>query len=68
MTRVERRIKVLSYPTEIVEETYLNLIEEHERDTGELNRILEMRGAKQLPNNAVEDAVKNLKTGVVNFI
>ena len=28
ITRVERRIKVLSYPVEIIEETYVNLIEE----------------------------------------
>ena len=59
---------MLSYPTEIIKETYMNLIEEHERGTGELNRILEMRGAKPLPNNAVENAVKNISSGVVNFI
>ena len=46
ITRVERRIKVLSYPIEIIEETYINLVEEHERDQAELTRILEMRGAK----------------------
>ena len=28
IVRVERRIKVLSYPVEIIEETYLNLIDE----------------------------------------
>ena len=32
IVRVERRIKVLSYPTEIIEETYLNLVDENERD------------------------------------
>ena len=58
---------MLSYPTEIIEETYMNLVEEHERNQTELNRILEMRGAKPTPN-VVEDAVKNLKTGVVQFI
>ena len=41
---------MLSYPIEIIEETYLNLVEEHERDQGELNRILEMRGAKPQSN------------------
>ena len=60
MTRVERRIKVLSYPIEIIEETYLNLVEEHERHQGELNRILEMRGAKPI-DNAVDKAVNNIK-------
>lgn len=32
IVRIERRIKVLSYPVEIIEETYLNLVEEQERD------------------------------------
>ena len=41
----------------------MGLIEEHERDQGELNRILEMRGAKPI-NNVVD----NLKAGVVQFI
>ena len=41
----------------------MNLVEEHERDQAELNRILEMRGAKPI-NNVVD----NLKAGVVQFI
>jgi len=45
MTKVERRIKVLSYPTELIEETYFNLIEEDQRSQAELTRLLEMRGA-----------------------
>ena len=31
ITRVERRIKVLSYPVEVIEETYINMVEETER-------------------------------------
>ena len=47
IVRVERRIKVLSYPIELIEETYINLIEEDHRDRAELTRILEMRGASK---------------------
>ena len=68
ITRVERRIKVLSYPVEIIEETYINLVETDQRDRGELTRILEMRGAQLSKNAILEHAVvKNIKDGVVDF-
>ena len=69
IVRVERRIKVLSYPVEIIEETYLNLIEDHERDQNELTRILEMRGAAKPQTKIMEHAVvKNIKDGLVDFL
>ena len=69
ITRVERRIKVLSYPIEIIEETYMNLVEEEQRDRAELTRILEMRGAKAPQNNIMDHAVvKNIKEGVIDFL
>ena len=68
ITKVERRIKVLSYPTELIEETYINLVEEGERSQAELTRILEMRGAQPPKTNIMEHAVvKNLREGVVDF-
>ena len=68
ITRVERRIKVLSYPVEVIEETYINMVEEAERSQAELTRILEMRGAQPPKTNIMEHAVvKNLREGVVNF-
>jgi len=68
ITYVERRIKVLSYPTEIIEETYLNLIEENERNSFELTRVLEMRGAQPPKNNIMDNqVVKDIKTGIVDF-
>ena len=68
ITKVERRIKVLSYPIDIIEETYINLVEEQEQDQKELTRILEMRGAKAPQNKILEhEVVKNIKEGVVDF-
>ena len=36
IVKVERRIKVLSYPTDCIQETYVNLIEEDQRSEVEL--------------------------------
>jgi len=68
ITRVERRIKVLSYPIELIEETYLNLVEHDQQSQTELSRILEMRGAQPPKSNIMEHAVvRNIKDGVVDF-
>ena len=44
ITKVERRIKVLSYPLEVIRETYESLVEEDQRSEKELELILTMRG------------------------
>ena len=44
ITKVERRIKVLSYPLEVLRETYESLVEEDQRSEKELELILTMRG------------------------
>lgn len=43
-TRVERRIKVLNYPLELIKETYESIVDENERSDKELNSLLAMRG------------------------
>jgi len=44
ITKVERRLKVLSYPLEVLRETYESLVEEDQRSEKELELILTMRG------------------------
>ena len=55
ITRVERRIKVLSYPLEVLRETYESLVEEDQRTEKELELILTMRGVLK------KDFVKYMK-------
>jgi hypothetical protein len=72
IVRVERRIKVLSYPIELIEETYMNLIEEDQREQAELSRILDMRGApsfaRSQTNIMANTVVNNIKEGLVDFL
>ena len=47
ITKVERRIKVLSYPLEHIRATYEQFVEESQRSEQELEQILAMRGGAQ---------------------